>query len=141
MLIVFALLEWYGLTGVFWMYNMGDIYSVFLLTAGMFFALAFAGYKLKIDITRVGSVLMIALIVLILWSVVNAFWGNSEFNLRLNVIGVIVFSGFIIYDISALKQMAAISDERIEILIALNLFLSFINLFLFLLRIFGGQKD
>lgn len=53
MLILFALLEGYGLTGVFWMYNMGDIYNVFLLTAGMFFALAFAGYALKIDVASV----------------------------------------------------------------------------------------
>ncbi len=141
MLILFALLEGYGLTGVFWMYNMGDIYNVFLLTAGMFFALAFAGYALKIDVASVWGVLTVALVVLILGSLINAFWWNETFNIWLSVIGVIVFSAFIVYDISALKQMAAVADQRIEILIALNLFLSFVNLFLFLLRLFGNSRD
>lgn len=84
---------------------------------------------------------MIALVVLIIGSLVNIFRANAQFDLWLSVIGVIVFSGFIIYDISALKQMALVSDNRIEVLMALNLFLNFINLFLFLLRIFGNHKN
>lgn len=141
LLMLFAFLEGYGLTWVFWMYNLGDVYNVFLMTAGMFLALAFAWYKLKIDISKAWSILMIALVVLIIGSLINTFRLNAQFDLWLSVIGVIVFSWFIIYDISALKQMAVVSDERIEVLMALNLFLSFINLFLFMLRIFWGRRD
>jgi len=78
--------------------------------------------------------------VLIVGMVVNAFWGNATFDIRLSVIGLILFAGLIIYDMNVLKQQALIDDSRIPILMSLGLFINFINIFLFLLRIFGNRN-
>jgi len=106
----------------------------------MFFGLAVAGYYLHIDVARVGPILLTALIVLIIGMVVNAFRGNATFDLWLSVIGLILFAGLIIYDMNVLKQQALVNDDRITILMALGLFINFINIFLFLLRIFGSRN-
>ena len=140
LLLLFGLLEGYGLTGVFLSYTGSSIFQVFLMSAGMFFWLAVAGYYLHIDIARVGPILLVALIVLIVGMVVNAFWGNATFDIRLSVIGLILFAGLIIYDMNVLKQQALIDDSRIPILMSLGLFINFINIFLFLLRIFGNRN-
>jgi FtsH-binding integral membrane protein len=139
LLMVFAFLEWYGLTGVFLSYSMGSIYHVFLVSAGMFLWLAFAGYVMKIDVARVGSVLMVALIALIVAMVANFFFQNAQFDVWLSVLWLVIFAGFIIYDMNILKQQALTGDRRIELLMALWLFINFINIFLFLLRLMGNR--
>jgi len=140
LLMVFAFLEWYGLTGVFLSYSMGSIYQVFLVSALMFLWLAFAGYVMKIDVARVGSVLMVALIALIVAMVANIFIQNAQFDIWLSVLGLVIFAGFIIYDMNILKQQALTADNRIELLMALWLFINFINIFLFLLRLMWGRE-
>ena len=139
LLLLFAVLEGYGLTGVFQMYALGSIYQVFLTTSILFGALAIAGNYLKIDVTRVGSILMISLIALLIGSVINMFRWNATFDIWISVFGVIIFSGFIIYDMQILKQQALVADDRVPLLISLWLFLNFINIFLFLLRIMGRR--
>lgn len=141
LLLVFALLEGYGLTGVFLIYDLGSIYQVFLVTALMFAGLAGAGWYFKVDVARVGPILMIGLVSIIIASLINLFRQNQQFDIRISVIGVLIFSGLIIYDMNILKQQALINDERIPLLMSLGLFLNFINLFLFLLRLFGGGKS
>lgn len=140
LLLVFAVLIGYGLSGIFWIYHLGSVFSIFLLTWGMFLALAFAWYSLKVDITNIRSVLFIALIMLIVASVANMFWWSAQFDLWISVIGVIVFSGFIVADMQMLKKAALTADKRIELLMALALFLNFINLFIFLLRLLGERN-
>lgn len=140
LLLAFGLLEGYGLTGVFLAYEMGSIYQVFLTTSFLFLGLAIAGYYLHIDIAKVGPVLLVSLIALIIAMVVNMFWANAQFDIWLSVIGLIIFAGFIIYDMNVLKQASLHGDNRIEILMALGLFINFINIFLFLLRLMGGSE-
>jgi len=73
--------------------------------------------------------------------VINMFWGNEQFNIWISIIGVVIFSGLIIYDMNVLKQQALVADERLPLLMAMSMFLNFINLFLFLLRLMGGSRD
>jgi FtsH-binding integral membrane protein len=135
LLLLFGLLQWYWLSGIFLLYSLWSISSVFLLTWGMFMVLAFLGYTFHIDISRVGTILFTALIVLIVASLINAFVGSSVFDLWISVFGVIIFSWLIVYDMQLLKQAALIGDPRMEVILALGLYLNFINLFLFLLRL------
>lgn len=140
LLVIFGLLEWIGLTGVFLTYSGASIFQVFLISSVMFFWLAIAGYVLHIDIARVGPVLMVALFALIIGLLINIFRWNSTFDLWLSVIGLIVFAWLVLYDMQVLKQQALIADDRLPLLMALGLFLNFINIFFFLLRLFGSRE-
>lgn len=139
LLMLFAFLEWYGLTWVFLSYNLWSVYQVFLISAWMFLWLAFLGYFMKIDVAKVGSVLMVALVWLIIAMVANMFFQNAQFDIWMSVIGLVIFAWFIIYDMNVLKQQALSGDNRIEILMALGLFINFINIFLFLLRLMWSR--
>lgn len=141
LLLIFWLLEGYWLSGIFLSYNLGSVYNIFLSTSILFLTLAVVGYTTKIDVTRVGWILSVGLIALLVGMLINMFWGNSTFSLWLNIAWVVVFSGMTIYEVANLKQMALIADERMEIMMALSLFLTFVNLFLFLLRLFWGRND
>ena len=138
LLLLFGVLEWYGLTWVFMAYDLGSIYNVFMSSAILFVVLAFAWYHTKIDIARVWPILFWSMIALIFALLLNRFvlW-SSMADMFLSVIGIVIFSGFIIYDMNILRQQALWSDSRIEILMALWLLINFVNIFLFLLRLFG----
>lgn len=140
LLIIFALLEGYWLTGIFYAYSLWSIYNVFLSAGTMFLVLAVIGYKTNIDIVRVWPILFVALIWLIVAMLVNTFLiQNTEFDLWISIIGLVIFAGFIIYDMNVLKQQALMDDRRVPLLIALGLFINFINIFLFLLRLVGND--
>lgn len=138
LLVVFALLEGYGLSGVFMAYEMGAVYNAFLTTWISFAILSFVWYRTNIDITRVWPILFVALIALIIALVFNMFWQNEQFDIWISIIWLVIFAGFIIYDMNLLKQQALLNDDRTPLLIALGLFINFINIFLFLLRLMGG---
>jgi len=141
LLLLFGLLEWYGLSGIFRAYDLGSIYNVFMSSSILFWVLAVVWYHVKIDIARVGPVLFWSMIALIISLVINAFVLQSSMgDMMLSVIGVVIFSWFIIYDMNILRQQALGWDSRIEILMALWLFINFINIFLFLLRLVWGQE-
>jgi len=136
LLIAFAVLEWYWLTGVFYAYDLWSIYNVFLSAGAMFLVLSVVWYKTDIDIVRVWPILFVALIWLIVAMLVNSFiLQNAQFDIWISVIWLIIFAGFIIYDMNVLKQQALMDDRRVPLLIALGLFINFINIFLFLLRL------
>lgn len=141
LLMIFWLLQGYGLSGIFLAYNLGSVYNIFLSTSVLFLTLAVVGYTTKIDVTRVGWILSVGLIALLVGMLINMFWGNNTFSLWLNIAGVVIFSGMTIYEVANLKQMALVADERMEIMMALSLFLTFVNLFMFLLRLFGGSNQ
>ena len=84
---------------------------------------------------------MIGLVSLLVALLINLFWQNQQFDIWVSVIGVVIFSGLIVYDINILKQQALVDDDRIPLLMSLGLFLNFINLFLFLLRLLGGGRN
>ena len=130
---------------VFELYTTQSIFTTFLITAGMFGALAVWGAVTHIDLSKVGSIAFMALIGLILATIVNIFWANSTLYWITTYAGVLIFAALTAYDIQKLKQigeqgLTGEAEGRAAILGALSLYLDFINLFLFLLRIFGQER-
>jgi uncharacterized protein len=126
---------------VFELYTAQSIFTTFLITSGMFGAMAAWGYFTDLDLTKLGSVLFMALIGLILATIVNVFVANSALYWITTYAGVAIFAGLTAYDMQKLKQWSArdTGDGRMAVLGALALYLDFINMFLFLLRIFGRR--
>ncbi|HEV8357533.1 MAG TPA: Bax inhibitor-1/YccA family protein [Gemmatimonadales bacterium] len=121
-----------------------SVAGMFLITAGMFGALALYGTFTRRDLTGVGQFAMMGLIGVVIASVVSLFWRNDMFQFILSVCGVITFTALTAWDAKRLKAMAlALPDGRTgsyAVLGALTLYLDFINLFLFLLRLFGRRR-
>ncbi len=141
LLLLFGLLEGYWLSWIFRAYDLGSIYNVFMSSSILFGVLAVAWYHVKIDVARVWPVLFWSMIALIISLLINAFVLQSSMaDMMLSVIGIVIFSWFIIYDMNILRQQALWGDSRIEILMALWLFINFINIFLFMLRLTWGQE-
>ena len=126
-------------------YTGASIVSTFVVTAGMFGALALFGTFTKRSLAGVGQFMFMGLIGLILASIVGLFWQNSALQFVIAVVGVIVFTGLTAWDAQRLKEMAvALPDGRVgsyAVVGALSLYLDFINLFFFLLRLIGGRRD
>lgn len=125
------------------------IANAFLTTAGLFGAMTVVGYTTKVDLSKWGSFLMMGVIGLFIAMIVNMFLGSSVMDFIISVIGVLVFTALTAYDTQRIKEMAASmsanSDKnlasKLAIMGALKLYLDFINIFLFLLRLFGGGRD
>jgi FtsH-binding integral membrane protein len=131
---------------IFELYTTQSIFTTFLITAGMFGALAVWGALTDADLSKVGSIAFMALIGLILATIVNIFWANSTLYWITTYAGVAIFAALTAYDMQKLKQigqqgLTGDAEGRAAILGALTLYLDFINLFLFLLRIFGQQRS
>ena len=126
-------------------YTGASIVSTFMITAGMFGALALFGTFTKRSLAGVGQFMFMGLIGLILAMVVNLFWQNDALYFVISVIGVLVFTGLTAWDAQRMKQMAvALPDGRVgsyAVVGALSLYLDFINLFFFLLRFMGGRRN
>ncbi len=131
---------------IFRVYTTESIYNTFFIAAGMFGALSFFGYVTKKNLSAIGSFMFMGLIGLILASIVNIFLVNSALHFVISIIGVIVFAGLTAYDTQQIKEMYVLDAEGSDIATkgaiigALKLYLDFINLFLFLLRIFGRRN-
>lgn len=128
-------------------YTMSSVVSVFLITAGTFSVMAFIGYTTKTDLSSLGKILFMALIGMIIATLVNVFLVKSSgFELILSYLGVLIFVGLTAYDSQKIKQMLLMAPDageqaqKMALLGALTLYLDFINLFLFLLRIFGRRE-
>lgn len=145
--VLYSIVNGATLSVIFLAYTMTSIASVFFITAGTFAVMAFIGYTTKTDLTSFGKMLMMGLIGIILASVVNIFIGSSMLNMIVSYVGVVVFVGLTAYDSQKIKnllyQVDNMSEEaqKLALLGSLTLYLDFINLFLMLLRIFGGNRD
>ena len=126
-------------------YTGASIASTFVVTAGMFGALALYGTTTSRSLAGVGQFMFMGLIGLIIASVVGFFWRNSALEFLISVVGVLVFTGLTAWDAQRLRLMATqISGSQVgsyAIVGALSLYLNFINLFLFMLRFMGGRRD
>jgi FtsH-binding integral membrane protein len=126
-------------------YTGASIATTFMVTAGMFGALALYGSTTSRSLAGAGQFFFMGLIGLLLASVVGIFWHSAALQFLISVVGVIVFTGLTAWDAQRLKQMAVtVPAERLgsyAILGALSLYLDFINLFLFLLRFLGNRRD
>jgi FtsH-binding integral membrane protein len=138
----YAALSGVTFSAIFLRYTSGSIASTFLVTGGMFAALSLYGLLTRRNLASLGSFCFMGLIGLVIASVVNIFLGSSMLYWLTTFVGVIVFTGLTAYDTAKLKQLGASgrSDTRVALQGALVLYLDFINLFLMLLRLFGGRR-
>ena len=126
---------------------MSSIATTFFVTAGTFGAMTLVGYTVKKDLSAMGRVLIMALIGLIIASIVNMFVASSALDWAITYIGVLVFVGLTAYDTQKIKQMMLMHGDEVNdgtmklaLMASLTLYLDFINLFLYLLRIFGRRE-
>jgi uncharacterized protein len=146
--LVYSAVNGFTLSLIFVVYNLGTIQVAFLSTAALFATMTVVGYTTQIDLTQYRSYFMIGLIGLVVAMVINIFLRSSAFDFAISIFGVLLFTALTAYDTQKIKRMAA--DPQIEadgslsaklsILGALTLYLDFVNLFLFLLRLFGGNR-
>lgn len=135
-----------SLSFIFLMYTSGSIASTFFITAGTFGAMAFLGYTTNQDLTKFGGILRMALIGIIIAMLVNFFIGSSTMDYIISCLGVLIFTGLTAYDVQKLKRIGSGEEfggeaaNKLAIMGALTLYLDFINLFLFLLRLFGDRR-
>ena len=145
----YSVLNGLTLSVIFLAYTGSSIAGTFFITAGMFGAMAIYGLVTKRDLSGWGSFLFMGLIGIILASIVNIFLKSSSMYWMISLIGVFVFTGLTAYDVQKIKRIGqdgimAQGDEVIvkgSILGALALYLDFINLFLMMLRFFGGSRN
>jgi hypothetical protein len=145
--VVYAILMGMSLSFIFLIYELGSIASTFLITAGMFGAMALLGYTTKTDLTKFGSILIMGLVGIIIASIVNLLiFQSSMMDYVISLLGVLIFTGLTAYDVQKLKRMGSTIDQsselsrKLTIMGALTLYLDFINLFLFLLRFLGNRR-
>lgn len=144
--VLYSVVNGATLSMIFAVYTMASIGKVFLITAGTFGVMAFVGYTTKKDLSSLGRILFMALIGLIIATVVNIFFRSGMLDLILSYVGVAVFVGLTAYDSQRIKQMLATCEypdenaQKLALLGSLMLYLDFINLFLYLLRIFGDRR-
>jgi FtsH-binding integral membrane protein len=134
-----------SLSFIFLVYDLGVITKVFFITAGLFGAMAFVGYTTKTDLTKFGGILMMAVIGLVIASVVNMFMKSSQMDYIISCVGVLVFTGLTAYDVQKIKRIGAgvefgtAEASKLALMGALSLYLDFVNLFMFLLRVFARR--
>ena len=145
----YSILNGLTLSTIFLAYARASIGGTFLITAGMFSAMAVYGLVTKRDLSGLGSFMFMGLIGIILASIVNIFLKSSGLYWMISSIGVLVFVGLTAYDVQKIKQIGEqgimqqgeVAIQKSAIIGALALYLDFINLFLMLLRFFGGNRD
>ncbi|MCR8917687.1 Bax inhibitor-1/YccA family protein [Bacteroides sp. ET225] len=145
--ILYSVLNGVTMSVLFMVYTMSSIATTFFVTAGTFGATALYGYVTKKDLTRIGSLCIMGVIGLIIASLVNLFLQNSMMDLVISYIGVLLFVGLTAYDSQKIKQLLSGDDvevnettQKIALMGSLTLYLDFINLFIYLLRILGDRK-
>jgi hypothetical protein len=148
MFFVYAAVNGITLSSIFLVYDLGSIGVAFFIAACMFGAMSLIGYSTKKDLSQWRGFILMGLIGLIVMSIANIFLGGAGLDWFISIIGVLLFLGLTIYDTKKIKQMTVMSlqagDETVAgkmgILGALRLYLDFVNLFLYLLRLFGRRR-
>ncbi len=138
MYILYAFITGLTFSVIFVVYEVSSIIFVFLIAALVFLIFALLGYFTKVDLTKLGTYLFMALIALIIMIIVNIFMQSNMFNLVISCIGLLIFIGFTAYDVQKLKLME--NNSNLAIYGALQLYLDFINIFLDLLNLIGQEK-
>ncbi len=133
------------LAPIFLVYKLGTIVYTLFITAGTFGAMSVYGFFTKTDLSKMGSYLIMALFGLLIAMVVNIFVASSTFDWIISIVGVLLFVGLTAWDTQQVKQLSAMNldpamADKLATMGAMNLYLDFINLFLFLLRILGGNS-
>lgn len=126
---------------IFIVYELTSIMYVFLATAIVFGIFAFIGHTTKINLNKFGIYLLVGLLAIIVLEIINIFLLSDTLDMGLCIFGVVIFIGYIAYDMQKIKYFAETNDESYAVLGAFELYLDFINLFLRLLNLFGKSDD
>ena len=146
MFILYSVINGALLSYIFLAYTASSIATVFFITAGTFGVMALIGYTTKTDLSSMGKILFMALIGMIIATVVNLFVKSDGLTTILSYVGVLIFVGLTAYDTQKIKNMlleapdAGEGAQKVALLGALSLYLDFVNLFIYLLRIFGRRE-
>ncbi|MBQ3403215.1 MAG: Bax inhibitor-1/YccA family protein [Synergistaceae bacterium] len=145
---LYSVLNGITCSAVLLVYTSESVYTAFLSTAGMFGAMSLYALYTKRDISSWGSFLYMGLFGLIIAMVINMFVGSTAAEMGISIIGIIIFMGLTAYDTAKIKALAGSADMmdgeafgKIAVIGALELYLDFINLFLYLIRLFGKRRD
>lgn len=142
--LAFAALMGASLSSIFMVFSMSTLATTFFITAGAFGGMAILGYTTKTDLSKFGSILYLLFIGIFIASIVNFFMKSGALSWGISFLGIFVFTGLTAYWMQQLKGAAYLQGaerDKMAIIGSLNLYLLFINLFLSLLRIFGGSRD
>ena len=143
--VLYSVLMGMSLSSIFIVYTGTSIVKTFIITAGMFGVMAIMGYTTKTDLTKLGSILLMALFGMIIAILVNMFTQSARLEYIISIVGVIIFTGLTAYDVQKIKEIGqtGVNDgevmTKVTIFAALSLYLDFLNLFLYLLRFFGKR--
>jgi FtsH-binding integral membrane protein len=149
--VFFSLLLGISLSTILLIYTAGSVVACFAAAAGIFGLMAVLGYTTDTDLSKFGPILMVGVVGLIIASVINWFLKSAQFDYIMSFFGVAIFTALTAYDVQKIKrigegieqngeQTLTTDSNKLAIMGALSLYLDFINIFLFLLRIFGGRK-
>lgn len=145
--LAFSAINGLTLSVYFLVYSIGTLQTVFFITAGTFAGMALFGTLTKMNLSGIGGLCGMALWGIVIASVVNFFLGSSGLDAAISYIGVLVFVGLTAWDAQKIRMLAesegmldAPMTRKLGILCALQLYLDFINLFIFLLRILGDRN-
>ncbi len=147
MFILYSVLNGALFSSIFMIYTMTSIAKVFFITAGTFGVMAVYGTTTKKDLSSIGNICFMALIGLVIATLVNLFLKSATFDYILSYIGIAIFVGLTAWDTQKMKRVLSTQYEvnegaqKLALLGALNLYMDFINLFLYLLRIFGNSNN
>lgn len=148
--IAYAIINGISFSFILLAYTPGSILGCFLSASAMFGVMAFMGYTTNQDLTKFGRILIMGLIGIIIAMIINFFLHSSQLDYIISIIGVMIFTGLTAYDVQKLKRIgegieydnvSAADTKKVSVLGALNLYLDFINIFLFLLHMFGGRRN
>ena len=149
--VLYSVLTGISLSFILLTYTSGSVVSCFAAAAGIFGIMAFMGYTTNIDWSKFGPILMVGVAGLFISSLVSMFIQSEQFNLIMAFVGIAVFTALTAYDVQKIKrigegieasgeQVLQVESKKMAIVAALSLYLDFLNIFLFLLRIFGSRK-
>jgi FtsH-binding integral membrane protein len=149
--ILYSVLTGVSLSFILLAYTSGSVLSCFIGAAGIFGLMAIMGYTTNVDLSKFGPILIIGVVGLVIASVVNMFIQSESFSLFMAFIGIAIFTALTAYDVQKLKRIGAGLEEsgatmqdadskKLAIMGALSLYLDFLNIFIYLLRIFGDRR-
>ncbi len=141
--IIYSFVTGLTFSSIFIVYEIESIIYVFLATSLIMLIFALLGYFTKIDLTKLGTFLFMAIIGILIMGIISIFVNNESFSLGIAIASVVVFIGFIAFDVQKIKKMYEynmIPEENLAIYGALQLYLDFINIFIDLLKIFGRDN-
>lgn len=140
--LLYAFISGISFSSVFLAYDIGSVIWVFLASSLIFALFAFLGNKTSVNLNKIGTYFLMALLAAIVCTIINIFTQSPTFDLIISIVMIIIFMGITAYDVQSVKRLEGVmEDDNLAILGALELYLDYINLFLQLLGLFGNSKD